>query len=299
MSDFARALQDAERELFRQAGSDGARRRVAVRLRERPERSALDRMRLPALALAVCGLCVGVGYWIATPSEKAGEEAVAVAPDEHTSPDAKPGGGLRDPAAPPAVVPTTGQLLAEQVGGSCEFFVGAKAFGDMEELDVALPAGAHDVVCRRGLQSQHQRLEIVAGKTTRVIFRFGANTVEEPGEDPSPDADKGDRGTLVGIAIGGSCRFTVDGEDKGIKSSFRVKIAVGPHVVGCEVPKGKLKTQTVVVAEDKPGIASFRIDSDDTFTPPSPKPTPTPKKGEVLNPWAQPKTPKGQIFDPR
>jgi serine/threonine-protein kinase len=66
-------------------------------------------------------------------------------------------------------------------------------------------------------------------------------------------------GTLVAIAIGGSCSFTVDGEAKGTSSSIRLTVPVGRHTVACTPPGGATRSQSINVKDGKPGIASFRI----------------------------------------
>ena len=65
-------------------------------------------------------------------------------------------------------------------------------------------------------------------------------------------------GTLVAIAIGGSCQFEIDGVPRGTRNSLRVKVAEGPHQVSCTAD-GNTRTQRVKVRAGKPGIASFRL----------------------------------------
>lgn len=76
---------------------------------------------------------------------------------------------------------------------------------------------------------------------------------------PPPPPESGGTGTLVAIAIGGSCSFAVDGAPRGTKSSIRIKVPVGRHTVSCTPPKGATRTQSVNVKSGKPGIASFRL----------------------------------------
>jgi serine/threonine-protein kinase len=82
----------------------------------------------------------------------------------------------------------------------------------------------------------------------------------EPDPKPKPKPKpKGGKGTLVAIAIGGSCAFSVDGAPKGTKSSLRMKVPTGPHTVSCAPPGKATRTQRVVVKSDQPGIASFKL----------------------------------------
>jgi hypothetical protein len=67
------------------------------------------------------------------------------------------------------------------------------------------------------------------------------------------------RGTLVAIAIGGQCEFAVDGESRGTRSSVRMKVPVGPHIVSCMSERGTARTQRVTVKRERPGIASFKL----------------------------------------
>ncbi len=81
----------------------------------------------------------------------------------------------------------------------------------------------------------------------------------EPKAEPKPKPDTGGEGTLVAIAIGGSCAFSVNGAPKGTKSSLRMKVPTGPHTVSCTPPGKASRTQRVVVKSDQPGIASFKL----------------------------------------
>ena len=119
---------------------------------------------------------------------------------------------------------------------------------------------------------------------------FPPDDVARPGMAPKPPLPEAERmpipeapsfdddgeatvkmGTLVAIAIGGRCAFSVDGEPKGTTSSIRVEATVGEHVVGCTPPGGATREQTVRVKAGKPGIASFRIhESEGDRSPPRP-----------------------------
>jgi len=94
-------------------------------------------------------------------------------------------------------------------------------------------------------------------RTTRT-----QTTTTKPPPESKPTADPGKKkktGTLVAIAIGGTCAFAVDGAPKGTKSNIRVVVPLGVHTVSC-APAGKAaRTQRVTVKAGKPGIASFRV----------------------------------------
>ena len=73
-------------------------------------------------------------------------------------------------------------------------------------------------------------------------------------------------GTLVALIVGGVCEFSVDGVNRGSAASIRVKVPVGEHLVACR-QGNDTKVQRVVVARDKPGIASFRSTRSDPSPP--------------------------------
>jgi hypothetical protein len=118
--------------------------------------------------------------------------------------------------------------------------------------------------------------EPIEGRRPGMAVAPPPPTIDAPPAHTVAVPEGGDTGTLVGISIGGSCRFSVDGEDRGHKSSIRIRVPVGPHVVGCRMGDDEAETQTVMVKADKPGIASFKIKDGDRF--------------EVKDPWGEPPT---------
>jgi serine/threonine-protein kinase len=78
-----------------------------------------------------------------------------------------------------------------------------------------------------------------------------------PEKKPEPP-DAGDTGTLVAIAIGGSCQFKVDGASQGTTSSLRIQTKVGTHTVSCTTANGT-RSQKVTVKPGKPGMATFKL----------------------------------------
>ena len=84
-----------------------------------------------------------------------------------------------------------------------------------------------------------------------------SNTTDKPTTVDKPAT--GGTGTLVAIAIGGKCAFSVDGASKGSGSSISVQVPLGSHTVTC-APKGSgPRSQTVTVKEGKPGMATFKL----------------------------------------
>lgn len=265
MSDFASALREAEREVFARADGEAARRRVALRLAQPRVTPSSARARGPLLALAACLLSVAFGFWLARHLEL---PASPVAVRGEDPPPRPAGSSPSSRPAPPVTPRETGRLAVEVVGGACELEITDMLHTEAERLEVALPVGRHDVSCRRGQRAEHQQIAIEAGETARVTFRFEAPRLrdlvpdDEDDDAPPPEVEqdevRGPSGTLVAIAIGGSCDFTVDGEPKGKRSSLRMKVAVGVHVVSCDA-EGRHDRKSVVVHTDRPGIASFKL----------------------------------------
>jgi len=75
----------------------------------------------------------------------------------------------------------------------------------------------------------------------------------------APKAAPGEKGTLVAMAIGASCAFTVDGAGLGTRSSVRKKVSAGAHTVSCTKVGGTTRTRTVNVTPGKAAVAVFKF----------------------------------------
>jgi serine/threonine protein kinase len=83
-------------------------------------------------------------------------------------------------------------------------------------------------------------------------------TTVKPVVDPPP-AGGGDKGTLVAIAMGGTCAFSVNGSSKGSGSSIKVQLAPGNYSVMCKPPGGALKSKTITVKSGGTAMATFKL----------------------------------------
>jgi serine/threonine-protein kinase len=70
-------------------------------------------------------------------------------------------------------------------------------------------------------------------------------------------ADEG--GTLVAVAVGGSCAFAVDGQPRGEASTLRLSVPPGTHQVTCAAGNGKPRSTRVSVAAGTTAVATFRL----------------------------------------
>jgi serine/threonine-protein kinase len=80
-----------------------------------------------------------------------------------------------------------------------------------------------------------------------------------PPPPPPPPSGGGGKGTLVAVAMGGSCAFSVNGASKGTSSSIRVALAPGKHSVTCKPSSGAAKSKSVVVKSGETAMATFRL----------------------------------------
>ncbi|MEZ4308545.1 MAG: protein kinase [Polyangiaceae bacterium] len=76
--------------------------------------------------------------------------------------------------------------------------------------------------------------------------------------DP-PASSGGGKGTLMAIALGGTCAFSVNGSSKGNGSSIRVQLPPGNYSVMCKPPGGALKSKSVKVKSGETAMATFKL----------------------------------------
>jgi serine/threonine protein kinase len=77
--------------------------------------------------------------------------------------------------------------------------------------------------------------------------------------EPAPTGGSGDKGTLMAIALGGTCAFSVNGSSKGSGSSIRVQLAPGAYSVMCKPSGGGIKSKTVTVKRGETAMATFKL----------------------------------------
>ncbi len=72
-------------------------------------------------------------------------------------------------------------------------------------------------------------------------------------------APTGGTGTLVAVAVGGTCEFSVNGASKGKSSSIRLQLKPGTYNVSCRPSTGGTKSKSVSIAEGGSAMAMFKL----------------------------------------
>ncbi|MBK8252596.1 MAG: protein kinase [Polyangiaceae bacterium] len=76
--------------------------------------------------------------------------------------------------------------------------------------------------------------------------------------DPPPSSGS-DKGTLMAVALGGTCAFSVNGSSKGSGSSIRVQLSPGTYSVMCKPPGGGVKSKSVTVKKGETAMTTFKL----------------------------------------
>lgn len=78
--------------------------------------------------------------------------------------------------------------------------------------------------------------------------------------DPTPpSAGSGDTGTLVAVAVGGTCAFSVNGASKGTTSTLKLSLKPGTYSVTCAPSTGASKSKSVTVTSGSTAMAMFKL----------------------------------------
>lgn len=88
-----------------------------------------------------------------------------------------------------------------------------------------------------------------------------AGSSEPASKPPPPPAGGGGggNGTLVAVAVGGPCTFTVNGASKGRSSSLRLSLRAGTYSVTCKPASGAAKSKSVTVRPGETAMAMFKL----------------------------------------
>jgi serine/threonine-protein kinase len=94
---------------------------------------------------------------------------------------------------------------------------------------------------------------------------FGApTTTPKPPPTTAPTSTPaapsgGDMGTLVAVAVGGSCAFSVNGASKGSGATIKVPLKPGTYSVSCKPVTGATKSRSVTVTSGGTAMAMFKL----------------------------------------
>ena len=76
-------------------------------------------------------------------------------------------------------------------------------------------------------------------------------------DDAAPSG--GANGTLMAVAVGGSCAFSVNGASKGTTSTLKVSLKPGSYTVSCRPASGAAKTKSVTISSGSTSMAMFKL----------------------------------------
>lgn len=96
---------------------------------------------------------------------------------------------------------------------------------------------------------------ITTGATTNVVFNF--QIIPKPSFDAGGPA----MGTIIGVPIGGSCTFSVDGVQvtAGPVATFSKDYPAGTYLVTCKPVAGATKERWVTVTPPNDSMAMFKL----------------------------------------
>ena len=83
-----------------------------------------------------------------------------------------------------------------------------------------------------------------------------------PPPPPTPTAAPaggGDMGTIVAVAVGGTCAFSVNGASKGTMSTLKLQVKAGSYSVTCKPSTGATKSKSVTVTGGGSAMAMFKL----------------------------------------
>jgi serine/threonine-protein kinase len=80
-----------------------------------------------------------------------------------------------------------------------------------------------------------------------------------PPPPPPPPPSSGGTGTLLAVAVGGSCAFSVNGAGKGTSSSLSLSLKPGTYAVTCKPSNGATKSKSVIVKSGEKAMAAFKL----------------------------------------
>ncbi len=90
--------------------------------------------------------------------------------------------------------------------------------------------------------------------TTATAPKTATATATTTSEPP-----KGGDGTLVVVAVGGTCAFSVNGQPKGTTNSLKLSVPPGAYSVTCKPATGASKSKSVTVKSGSSAMAMFKL----------------------------------------
>jgi hypothetical protein len=200
----------------------------------------------------VLGVCLSLIACAAPASDDPGVEesgpeqvdpGIVEALDDSALQTAGKKGGDDGPTIP---APTYGYIKASTSNGtSCAWSLDGSYKGTGSTITVLAGTGLHDVACKRadGVTVYKNDVMVYQSGTTILTLSFPSTT-----------------GTLVAVAVGGSCTFSVNGVVKGSGATVTVTLpAPATYSVSCAPVSGATKSRSVTVSPDQTAMAMFKL----------------------------------------
>lgn len=142
-------------------------------------------------------------------------------------------------------------------GDKCEWTLDGVVRGTSSFMTSPLAAGNHSVSCKRadGEIVKNATVAITDGKTTNVYLSFTTPMANQP---PPPAGDPS-KGTVVAVAVGGSCTWAINGASKGTSSQLKLAVPAGTYSVSCKPASGAQKTRSVIIKPGEMAMAMFKL----------------------------------------
>ena len=95
--------------------------------------------------------------------------------------------------------------------------------------------------------------------TSKATGGKATSTPAPPTPPTPPPAASGDMGTIVAVAVGGTCAFSVNGASKGTMSTLKLQVKPGSYSVTCKPSTGATKSKSVTVTGGGSAMAMFKL----------------------------------------
>lgn len=141
-------------------------------------------------------------------------------------------------------------------GDKCEWTLDGVVRGTSSFMTSPLAAGNHSVSCKRadGVIVKNETVAITDAKTTNVYLSFTTPMANQPPPPASPS-----KGTVVAVAVGGSCTWAINGASKGTSAQLKLAVSAGTYSVSCKPASGAQKTRSVIIKPGETAMAMFKL----------------------------------------
>ncbi|EYF01452.1 Serine/threonine-protein kinase pkn3 [Chondromyces apiculatus DSM 436] len=173
--------------------------------------------------------------------------------------------GVPESATPP-VPPSTAEPTAPEPSASASAASSAEPVASGAPTATPASSGAVAYVPpsgTRGSSSSSNSGSSGSSSSSGVRTSSGSKETKEtePSGSSSSSSGGGGNGTIVAVASGGSCSFTVNGASKGSGTSVRVSVSPGTYSVSCKPSGSAAKSKSVTVKSGQTAFAAFRLGS--------------------------------------